>query len=387
MIENVTFDGEYMRKTVFTTLHPAGTNADLMKDEGQIPYTLCLHKGMDASLVTCHIDKKVANIYNVPGLHVEHYPLLLNHTLTGIVYLIFHSHKIDWLNIYFAGRQALIWMRLYKLMNRDGHIYLKLDLDFRGAELYEKNRKERRIFTINTQIADIISAESTAIIKRIEKYSSKRVLLVEDGISKLDSKPVIDNERENRFITVGRLGTYQKATDILLAAFARSAKFHNWDLILIGNVDDGFREYIRKFYTDHSELRNRVIFKGVIRNREELYKEYCHSKVFVLPSRWESYGISSGEALYCGCHLILSDSIPPASVMTLDGKFGTMVKSGNINDLSDALIEATKKEYVQSEIDEMSEYADKMFSWERICEKLYAEMNRIEDESRIEKLT
>ena len=370
-----------MKIIKFTVLHPAGTNADITKDEGQIPYTLTHMKYVEGTIVSCHIDHDCANISNVPGLIVKHYPLIINHAITGVIYLLANSRKIDWLNVYFAGRQAYIWMRIYKFLNRKGHIYLKLDMDFRGCDLYDSNNNERKIFYKNTEIADVISVESLAVKKRIQKYSKKDLLLIEDGIAKPEfESPIVPPVRENLFVTVGRLGTYQKATDLLLEAFQKSSKYHDWNLKLIGNIESNFIVKIQEFYNKYPEMKQRVTFTGPINDRKTLYTEYYKAKVFILPSRWESYGISAAEALSCGCRLILSDSIPPATEMTDYGKYGEIVKSENIDYFAKAMIDATKKQYPQSGIEDMINYANTQFSWERICNNLFIEMRRLSDE-------
>lgn len=371
-----------MNKLRFVTLHPAGTNVDLTKDEGQIPYTLCVNNEVEAMIVTCHINNKTANLDAVTGLKVEHFPLIVNNSLTGVIYLLLNAKKIDWLNIYFAGRQAYIWTRLYKFLNKYGKVYLKLDMDFRSCNLYEENFREREVFTKNTEVVDLISVESMAVKEQIQKYSSKEIILIEDGVAKLDFTPKIDQIRENIFLTVARLGTEQKATDVLLQAFAQSADKHNWSLKLVGTIEEDFKEYIEEYFKQYPQLLNRVQFVGQIKNREVLYNEYCKAKVFVLPSRWESYGISCAEALCCGCRLILSDAIPPAREMTNRGKYGEIIAPDNVNALSKALLFATQQEYNQQDINEMVEYANNHFSWDRICAKLYNEMKIIDEEKR-----
>lgn len=365
-----------MKEISFLTLHPEGTNVDLTKDEGQIPYTLS-KMGIDATIVTSYIDKTTANLKNVPGLNVKHFPLIFNSSITGLVYILLHAKKIDWLNIYFAGRKAYLWSKLYKTINRKGNVYLKLDMDFRSCDLYDTNPNERYVFSKCTQIADIVSSESKAIKERIQKYAKKEIVVIRDGLAENECKPKIDMKRDNTFITVARLGTKQKATDILLEAFAKSASYHNWDLLLVGSVEDDFRPYIDKFFKNHPMLERRVKFVGVITDRNVLYEKYCTSKVFVLPSRWESYGISAVEALNCGCYLLLSDSIPPANEMTNNGKCGCVVEAENIDDLTRNIIDMTKREYDQNEINEMVKYAGEEFSWERICKKLLVEMRRV----------
>ena len=370
-----------MKKIKFTVLHPAGTNVDLIKDEGQIPFFLKkIDNNIEPTLVACNIDYKNINTENINGVRIEHFPKILNYPLTGVVYLILNSKKIDWLNIYFAGRQAYIWMKLYKYLNKNGHIYLKLDMDFKSCDLYDSNRIERKIFTKNTKLADIVSVESIAVKDRIQKYSARKILLIEDGVSQSVSKPVTNQKRDNVFITVARLGTYQKATEILLEAFEKSSKEHNWNLKLIGSIEEDFKKYIDKYFNKYPEMKERVCFCGVIKNRDSLYSEYRKAKVFVLPSRWESFGISAAEALCNGCYLILSDSIPPANEMTRNGKYGEIVKTGDVESLCEALRRASKLEYTKSEIDELINYANMQFSWDRICRKLLNEMYNVTGE-------
>ena len=57
--------------------------------------------------------------------------------------------------------------------------------------------------------------------------------------------------RKNIILTVGNLGTYEKATDVLLEAFAMYAvrsKNTDWSLRLIGTVDESFRDCIVDYY-------------------------------------------------------------------------------------------------------------------------------------------
>ena len=367
-----------MRKTTFLTLHPEGTNVDLTKDEGQIPYTLS-KMGIDSTIVTCFIDKKTANIDAVPGLKVKHFPLIISSAVTGMIYILIYAKKIDWLNIYFAGRKAYWWSRFYKYLNSNGNVYLKLDMDFRSCELYDDNMKERSIFKKCTDIVDIVSVESESVKNKIQKYSAKNLLVIRDGLAELDCKPLINMHRNNTFITVARLGTVQKATDILLEAFAKSSNLHSWKLLLVGNIEEDFKPYINEYFQKYPMLVDRVIFAGMIMDRKELYDRYCTSKVFVLPSRWESYGIAAIEALNCGCHLLLSDSIPPANEMINNGKYGSIVKSGDIDDLAEKIVEMTKKEYDQNEINDLVDYVKNEFSWDRICNKLFVAMKKVNE--------
>lgn len=361
-------------KIRFVTLHPLGTNVDLVKDEGQIPFTLYKEHGVDASIVVSKMDKDVDSSI-VKGLKIIHYPFILhNEAITGIIYLIFNSKKIDWLNIYFAGRKAYIWTKLFKVANPNGKVYLKLDMDYRTCGKLDSNIKERVQFNKSVASADLVSVETENVRKRIQKYTDKEINIIGDGFNKLDFKPNIYQKRENSFITVGRLGTIQKATDILLEAFAISAKSHNWSLKLIGSIEENFKPYIDDYFKRFPELKNRVKFLGVINNRKIIYDEYCKSKCFVLTSRWESFALVGGEALSCGCRLIVTDSIPSSNIFTNDEKFGEIVPSNDVAGLSKAMVQATRYHYSQVQVRETVEYANNNFNWSKNCNKLYGLM-------------
>ena len=162
-------------------------------------------------------------------------------------------------------------------------------------------------------------------------------------------------------IVVPRQHKFEEHINDHQVEFARNVVERMGTIILVEDI-----EKLGKIITEYDE-----IVSGM------RHEKYCTSKVFVLPSRWESYGISAVEALNCGCYLLLSDSIPPANEMTNNGKYGCVVEAENIDDLTRNIIDMTKREYDQNEINEMVKYAGEEFSWERICKKLLVEMRRV----------
>ena len=360
-----------MKKLNFVTLVPKCGNTELIKDVGQIPYVLGKKYKLNTVLVSSRIDMSGENISAVKELKLVHVPLILGSIgLTGVWYILFHAKEIDWLNIYHAGRKSYSWAKIFKMLNPKGKIYLKLDLDFISCEKYDTDLYERRLFSENTKIIDLVSCETQIIKERIQKYSERDIKVIGNGYYKTEFEPSILQNRDDCFITVGRLGTMQKATEVLLEAFALSSNKHSWNLKLLGNVEEEFKPFIEDFYKNYPELKNRVLFYGQLNNREQLYNEYCKSKVFVLPSRWESFGIVGGEALSCGCRIIVSNKVPPMKEMTNEERYGRIVPVDNIEALSDAMLEATTRKYDEIETKEIVEYAKKIFSWDSICQEL-----------------
>lgn len=355
----------------FVTLSPECGNIELVKDLGQIPYMLVKKYGYKASIINSYVNLNGPNTECVKGVSLTHIPVILkSSSFTGALYLLFHARSIDWLNLHHAGRRSLYWSRIYKFCNPGGKVYLKLDLDFRSCDKYDRDMWERVIFMKNIKIADLVTVESAAVQKRLLPYSKDSVRLLGNGYYQTENKTDVSGERENVFLTVGRLGTRQKATEILLEAFAESAAEHNWNLKLIGSVEPEFEPVKEAFFRAHPDLTGRVQFAGERDDRDALYQEYCRAKVFVLPSRWESYGLVIPEALSCGCRVIISDRIPPMEEMTNKGKYGRIVPGEDVKALSEAMVQESKENYSSDLSKEIAAYAKLQFSWDRICEQL-----------------
>ena len=110
--------------------------------------------------------------------------------------------------------------------------------------------------------------------------------------------------------------------------------------------------------------------------------EYRKAKVFVLPSRWESFGLVLTEAMANGCRLLTTDVVPPIMELTNNGQFGMVVPPDNIQALADAMVESTKADYSENEVQKIREYAKENFSWDAICEKLYIKIRDCEGHSK-----
>ena len=102
--------------------------------------------------------------------------------------------------------------------------------------------------------------------------------------------------------------------------FANVAQeFPEWKLILAGTVEEDFKPFINSYFVKHPELKDRVSFIGPISDRAELQRLYASSKIFALPSAWESFGLVTVEAMSQGCYVVESD-IPANKDITCNGQ-------------------------------------------------------------------
>lgn len=354
------------RKLSFVTLFPNCPNIGLIKDVGQIPYGLQSY-GFYCKLASSEIDTE--------GDYIKDYPLPIdriqkitsNETINGILYLFKNAKNIDVINVYHVRRQTYIWSKIYKWLNPKGCIYLKLDIDFVTEEKIKTDNKYLRLFQKLTQIADFISGESDVVVELVQKYSKKQITVIPNGYAGIGKVENLTAMKENTFLTVGRIGTQQKATEVLLSAFSIIAKNCDWNLKVVGPVEEEFKAKIEEFYQNYPELQERVEFVGNIRNRNTLYEEYRKAKIFILPSRWESFAIVLVEATACGCYIIATEKVPSARTITQNETYGKIVPVDDASALASAMITATKQEIRAEEI---CTYANEKFAWNSICKHI-----------------
>lgn len=360
-----------IEKKRFVTLFPECTNIELLKDVGMIPYTLYSVFEYD-STIACYNNGKYAYLnHEVKGMKLDFINKIFgNMVLDTLLYVIRNARKIEVLNIYHLSvGKRFIWYWIYKMLNPNGIVYLKLDMDFHELDRLEADRAFHHLVKKKClSKIEIVSAESKEICKRVTQLYGQNIQYIPNGFyeDKERSHPM-NMSKQNVFLTVGRLGTEQKATEVLLEAFARTAQEHDWILRLVGPIQEEFQNYIDTFMHTHIELIDRIQFTGAITDREKLADEYARAKVFVLPSRWESFGIVLVEALNQGCYLIVSDAVPTAEDITYCEKYGEIFEQDSVTDLSEALLQCTKGEWNPLEL---REYAQEHFSWNTICSKL-----------------
>ena len=151
------------------------------------------------------------------------------------------------------------------------------------------------------------------------------------------------SQRSNIILTVGRFGTEQKATEILLEAFAKiTDEIPSWKLKLAGRIMENMN-IASDFYAKYPELKERVIFTGGINDRKELIEIYRDAKVFSFPSRHESFGIALTEAMMNGCFAVVSDIFASRS-LTENFRFALSSEVDDIDGLAKNLLYACTHE-------------------------------------------
>ena len=149
--------------------------------------------------------------------------------------------------------------------------------------------------------------------------------------------------KENMFLYVGRIGNYQKNTDMLLEALSK-VDMKDWKFYLIGSITDSFRtdtesnykETIDNFFKIHPEKKNNVIFTGPIYDTNMIFDYYNRAKIFVLTSRHESFANVLSEAAAFGCYFLSTD-VGGATFVTHSWKYGIKLEQEDSDGLANAM--------------------------------------------------
>ncbi len=370
----------------YVCIFPNLLNFQLIKDVGMIPYTMAKYFNYNALIVTYNNDKYS---YLDQYMKDENFKLNFikkrfnNQRYDIIIYLILKSRDIDILQVFHFHDtlNMLIYFLIYKSLNRNGKIYAKLDADYNLTSfLMEDNGfwPFVRNFILK-YLVDCLSAETDQSYHRLINsklnYASKLICMHNGFDILLNGDDFKIGGKKNYITTVGRLGSKEKATEILLEAFSKIKNLKNWKLILIGEFEEQFQDYVYKYFKKYPHLREKVIFTGFIEDRKKIYRYYSETKIFCFTSRRESFGIALVEAAYFGDYLVSTDVGGAKDVLKVTN-YGELIEIDNVNLLANRLgdlIENWQK--YENDPHQKMNLMEENFSWPHLCKKLYKKLN------------
>lgn len=149
---------------------------------------------------------------------------------------------------------------------------------------------------------------------------------VPNTLSKLD---------KNNIISIGRFSK-EKDFVTLLKVFKEVKKSNSTiKLYLIGDGEE--KEYIKHFIKINN-LENSVILPGFL-DQTEIEKYMLNSKIYVMTSITESFGLVLIEAMSYGLPCVAFDSASGARELIENDKNGYLVSNRNIKEMSDKIVE------------------------------------------------
>lgn len=199
-----------------------------------------------------------------------------------------------------------------------------------------------------------LSAETRRKINRSD------AVIVPPGIDSalLDGlAPSGDSDAEDNYILyIGRLHIRNKGLDTLLYAM----RGIDSKLLLIGKGKD---EDMLKKMARELALKN-LEFLGFIREDEKI-KLLRKTKLFVLPSRFEGWGIVVLEAAACGIPVVVSDI--PELHYAVEAGFGQSFRTGDSGDLAGKIQNLIENTELRREMGLKARLYAQQFTWDSIA--------------------
>ncbi|WP_446890100.1 glycosyltransferase family 4 protein [Acinetobacter lwoffii] len=157
---------------------------------------------------------------------------------------------------------------------------------------------------------------------------------VQENIPSVDYKTIL---------CVGRL-TYQKGFDLLITAWAKVAQqVPDWKVIIVGSGED---EIMLKQMAKDFAVEDSIVFAGQQSNMDQFYRK---ASFFCMSSRFEGLPMVLLEAQSYGLPIVAFDCDTGPAEIVQHNINGLLVESGNINGLTNSLLELINLSNIQYE--------------------------------------
>lgn len=357
----------------------------LYKDVGGIPYAMSKYCGWQSKFAYIDINGKITNADYEQYVELVPIKTIRNSKYFNywaiIKFLWMNALYIDVLNMYHCSKWTTIFCWISKIRNPDIKTYVKLDMGKGGFNSQGKIRWWNGL----TKHIDLFTVETKCYVSKLNEVNKfrKKVKYLPNGFfSEFFPLKAERLDKENIILTVGRLGSYQKNTELLVESFVNIDRnlTRNWKLYLVGSYTETFFSYLQKKMNDHPHIKDKIILTGNVSNKKKLAAIYDKAKIFVLPSRDESWGLVNIEAMYHKNFLIVTDVCEAYNDYCYDGKscFVSKFPSEDMDKLVE-ILEYSIKNYNQCQQKAIgaSEYVKKHFDWRAISLRLDEYINNI----------
>ena len=202
--------------------------------------------------------------------------------------------------------------------------------DYWKSYLGNKGRIGAFIERLASKLPDkIISVSEHTTQKLIKELNvpKEKIVTIPNGIDFEKIQKIKAHKEKSDLIFAGRLLSH-KNVDVLIRTLGQIKKDNpKIKLIIIG---DGPEKENLESLAKELNLNNNTVFKGFLDNHDEVLSFIKSSKVFVLPSTREGFGISIIEANACGIPVITINHKDNASKFLIqEESYGNKGNKGN----------------------------------------------------------
>ncbi len=184
-------------------------------------------------------------------------------------------------------------------------------------------------------VSPVIAVSKWIGVEMAQKYGSKRVYVVPNGIKEPLNIKTERNHNVTKYIFTGRIDP-QKGIETAIDAFAklvRNNAITNFQFDIYGSGDDIYMEHCMQL-VDKYGLESCIKFQGRVDDVINLYADY---DIMIMPTTMrEPFGMVTVEAMAAGLAVIATNKYGPAEIIA-DGVDGLLFAPGNSSQLAEKI--------------------------------------------------
>ena len=303
--------------------------------------TIAADKNIDLCVYQMAISKKNRKNLGQVDLSIHNYPYELLYSgsyeeigLFKKIYLLgSRIIKIKNSVINFPGyAEPVNWILIPLALFRGNKIIVSVDSTIHDRKRVAYKEKIKQFFLRFADLVYCYGSSQTSYLHSLGVSQKK----IHKRIQATDNKKFRDSflktsvEKKNIFLYVGRLSA-EKNLELLIDTF-KELKNNDWELRIIGA---GNREAFLREKVDLESIPNVTFLGGV--PWASVIEHYAESKVFILPSKSEPWGIVVNEAMLCECALIVSKHCGCARDLVQETKNGFTFNPNEKEDLAEKM--------------------------------------------------
>lgn len=260
------------------------------------------------------------------------------------------AKNIDVVFMWGSSLKHMMVVRMYKILNPHGKVVIFGDMEFPQAKILNQTdfmcpKGVKGI--VKRYFTNFFMNNTTFIVANTEAYKEMAKLcdrhkwtgllhfypcLDDEKFNEFGIKRRSWEEKENIMVCVGRIGCYQKNTEMLLDALEK-VDLKDWKIYMIGpitssfdlNESGDFQKNIDGFFNRNPQYKEKLIFTGMIYDQKEVFEYYNRAKILLSTSRHEGFANVYSQAAAMGCYIVSTD-VGGADVASNNWQFGTVVK-------------------------------------------------------------
>lgn len=203
-------------------------------------------------------------------------------------------------------------------------------------EYYRGRGAEFRLFEAGCRLSKRVTVLSEAVRAMYPARLQKKMVAMSNPVVRYpDCKvdPAGDAKAVKTVLSAGRL-EHQKDHATLIGAFAAIAPgFPDWQLRIVG--DGSLRGDLERLITDVG-MEKRIT---IVEPTDRIDREYAHAQLLAVPSRFESFGMVTAEAMAVGLPALGFSDCPGTNELIEHGANGWLVTPNDRNDRRDTFAE------------------------------------------------